>query len=286
MNDEQLALLQQIRTHPDDDLSRLVYADWLEERGEQPMAELIRCHIERERLDPNSAQHFGLLMHAGMLLAQHRDRWTAEWNRRFGVTGVEFARGIPEEVELPIGRFAGVADELFATFPVRHVMLTGVATLAALRRLRMPPEVLRSATIPWAINPHLTWGGQWLHSRPRCTFTVLHPAPDKLEPALGVGRWRILCPAAWSAPDLGLEEAYFTRFNQFTEEATLLGELRLATRLFNVPAEFERWCPVPNPATGPHWIDLEDGRLTSHWRSLDLPDGGEEDDELYDGDLE
>jgi uncharacterized protein (TIGR02996 family) len=277
MTDEQLALLQQIRSHPDDDLSRLVYADWLEERGEQPMAELIRCHIERERLDPKSPQHFDLLMHAGMLLARHRDRWTAEWNRRFGVTGVEFARGIPEEVELPIGQFAAV--------PVRHVMLTGVSTLAALRRLRMPPAVLRSATIPWAINPHHTWGGQALHSRPRSTFTVLNPAPDKLEPALGVGRWRILCPAVWSAPDLGLEEAYFTRFNQYTEEATNMGELRLAVRQFNRPSEFERWCPVPNPASGPHWIDLENGRLVSHRRSLELPEY-EEEDEVYDGDLE
>lgn len=130
MNSDQLTLLRNIRANPDDDLSRLVYADWLEERGDQPMAELIRCHIERERVEPNSPRYFDLISHAGMLLAQHRDRWTADLRERFGVTGVEFVRGIPEEEVLPLDCFPGVAEELFTTLPVRHVMLTSVSTLA------------------------------------------------------------------------------------------------------------------------------------------------------------
>jgi hypothetical protein len=102
-----------------------------------------------------------------------------------------------------------------------------------------------------------------------------------------VGRWRILCPATWSAPDRETEGAYFERFSQEPDDTTDWGELRVATRLFTDPTEFERWCPVPAPMTGPHWIELENGRLVSHRRGLDLPlRDYEEDEGLYDGDLE
>lgn len=287
MTDEQMALLRNIRSNPHDDLSRLVYADWVEERGDQPMAELIRCHIERERLDPQSPQHFDLVMHTSMLLAQHRDRWTGELNRRFGVTGVEFVRGIPEEVEIPIGHFAGVADDLFATLPIRHVMLSGVGSLAEVRRLTLPANVLRSVALP-GCDPDQQWQRRegWPVPQLSRLFTVLDPAPPNLEQCLRVGRWQILCPAAWSGPDRETERSFFDQFCSDPDYATEWGQLRLTTRLFNAPAEFERWCPVPNPASGPHWLMLENGQLVSHQRSLDLPAREDEDHEVYDGDLE
>ncbi len=42
------AFLRAICTDPDDDTPRLIYADWLEERGD-PRGEFIRCQIEVER---------------------------------------------------------------------------------------------------------------------------------------------------------------------------------------------------------------------------------------------
>jgi uncharacterized protein (TIGR02996 family) len=271
MNDDQLALLRNIRANPDDDLSRLVYADWLEERGEQPMAELIRYHIERDRLPADSPRRIDLAVHTGILLGLHRDRWVNDLQQRFGITGVEFVRGIPEEVELPLSAFAGVSEDLFTTLPVRHVMLTGVTVLSDLRRLTMPSGVMRSATIPWAINSHIGWGGQWIHTRPRCTFTVLDPAPDQAEPALRTGRWRIICPAVWSGPDRQTETEFFEQFSLDPDVSTDSGELRLATRQFDDPVEFDRWCRVPNPFSGPHWLEWQDGRLVTHRRGLELP---------------
>src|SRR5688572_25485946 len=49
------SFLEAIRASPDDDLPRLVYADWLEEHGEQAHAEFIRlsCHIAQETLPPD-----------------------------------------------------------------------------------------------------------------------------------------------------------------------------------------------------------------------------------------
>jgi uncharacterized protein (TIGR02996 family) len=46
---DEYTLLNAIRSNPDDDTIRLVYADWLEERGEDLRASFIRNHIELER---------------------------------------------------------------------------------------------------------------------------------------------------------------------------------------------------------------------------------------------
>ena len=48
------ALLADILAKSDDDLPRLVYADWLEENGEPERANVIRCHIEAAKKHPSS----------------------------------------------------------------------------------------------------------------------------------------------------------------------------------------------------------------------------------------
>ena len=44
------AFLQAIIDVPEDDLPRLVYADWLEEHGQAERAELIRVQVQLARL--------------------------------------------------------------------------------------------------------------------------------------------------------------------------------------------------------------------------------------------
>lgn len=52
MSHDARPFLDTIRAHPDDDGPRLVYADWLEERGECALAELIRVACELEAMGP------------------------------------------------------------------------------------------------------------------------------------------------------------------------------------------------------------------------------------------
>lgn len=54
MSDDEAAFLRTIRENPDADLPRLVYADWLEERGHQVRAQFLRVHLELERLTEDS----------------------------------------------------------------------------------------------------------------------------------------------------------------------------------------------------------------------------------------
>lgn len=50
-------LLAPILTRPDDDLPRLIAADWLEENGQGEWAEFIRSQIESEESDKNQRRH-------------------------------------------------------------------------------------------------------------------------------------------------------------------------------------------------------------------------------------
>jgi uncharacterized protein (TIGR02996 family) len=82
MNPE--AFLRTIREHPDDDGPRLVYADWLEERGECDRAEFIRVQCELEQ-SPDDDRYAALAGRETELLERHREEWFGGWQPGPGV---------------------------------------------------------------------------------------------------------------------------------------------------------------------------------------------------------
>jgi uncharacterized protein (TIGR02996 family) len=78
--DEDAGFLQAMIAAPEDDALRLVYADWLEERGD-PRGEYLRCQCARAGLQPADPKHTGLLQRE----AELRRRYPAvilPWLRR------------------------------------------------------------------------------------------------------------------------------------------------------------------------------------------------------------
>lgn len=69
---EYVALLAAVRATPDDDLPRLVLADWLEERGEWERAEFVRVQCELGR---GADWRLQLGCKSGELLTRCGDRW-------------------------------------------------------------------------------------------------------------------------------------------------------------------------------------------------------------------
>jgi uncharacterized protein (TIGR02996 family) len=104
--------LQSILDHPDDDAPRLVYADWLEERGETARAELIRLQCTAG--DSQREQD---------LLARHAADWAGPAFRH--VFGIAFRRGFVAEVTLEARLFLNNGEQLFASAPVQLVRLIG-----------------------------------------------------------------------------------------------------------------------------------------------------------------
>jgi uncharacterized protein (TIGR02996 family) len=66
--DEQ-PFVEAIRAAPGDVTQRLIYADWLEERGD-PLAELIRCEVERARISIFDPTYWNLKQRGGELRQQ------------------------------------------------------------------------------------------------------------------------------------------------------------------------------------------------------------------------
>ena len=112
--------LNAILDAPDDDAPRLLFADWLEERGDPDRAEFIRVQIALAR-QPAADGAAALRARQHVLQARH----DAEWSGPVG--GVAFAwdygRGFIEAVEARAEAFLDGADELFRRAPVRRVRL-------------------------------------------------------------------------------------------------------------------------------------------------------------------
>ncbi|MBV9124085.1 MAG: TIGR02996 domain-containing protein, partial [Planctomycetes bacterium] len=116
------AFLQAILAEPEEDLLRLLFADWLEEQGD-PRADFIRVQCALARLaeeDPRRNE----------LLQQQRDLWALhgeEWARPLAglVRKYCFRRGFVEEIGLELEAFLDHGEELCGQFPIQQIDLEG-----------------------------------------------------------------------------------------------------------------------------------------------------------------
>jgi uncharacterized protein (TIGR02996 family) len=97
------ALLAYCHQHPDDDQARLVYADWLEENGEQPRAEFVRVQVRRSRLWEGHPDDGPLAEREKELLDAHADAWRAGLPRNRQT--LHFTRGLPTHLEMTARQF-------------------------------------------------------------------------------------------------------------------------------------------------------------------------------------
>lgn len=82
----------------DDDAPRLVYADWLEENGQDVRAEFIRVQVQRARLPAWDAAQVRLRLREQELLKLHGESWLKEMPEIKGARWEGFRRGIVAEV--------------------------------------------------------------------------------------------------------------------------------------------------------------------------------------------
>lgn len=108
---DRTAFLNHIAAHPEADLPRLVFADWLDERGD-PLGEFIRVQVElshrQDRLGDEETQR--LLVREDELLMKHRGEWTKGWD-------VKFERGLPDKVRMDWRDFADFSTPLLDRWP-------------------------------------------------------------------------------------------------------------------------------------------------------------------------
>jgi uncharacterized protein (TIGR02996 family) len=163
-----VAFLADITEHPDDDAPRLIYADWLEDRGDQTSmarAEFIRVQIRLAQLDVDVPRRSSILDGLGdgfseqlfqnfrrkyipsedpleadataLLRVREMDlfrEFGSQWRPHLGA-GVRcpgFRRGFVEEVTLSARVLLRRGERLFQVAPLRRVRLSAWGSLAEL----------------------------------------------------------------------------------------------------------------------------------------------------------
>ena len=137
------AFLQSIGEDPDDDGPRLIYADWLEERGD-PRGEFIRVQVELARTPPSDPRVPLWKEREAQLLEAHWDAWTlplrellvddrlgvpreVQIQRKYQPRALRewFRRGFPEKLQLEVRICVECGEALLRVAPLRHLCLWG-----------------------------------------------------------------------------------------------------------------------------------------------------------------
>jgi uncharacterized protein (TIGR02996 family) len=114
MTDQQ-RLLKAICQSPEDDVVRLVYADWLEENGDAERARFIRVQCRLASLPRFDLERYELEGEESALRVKHGKKWLKPLAKI--TTNVEFQRGFPHRFALPAAKFVAKGEELFAAAP-------------------------------------------------------------------------------------------------------------------------------------------------------------------------
>ena len=115
---EHAAFLNAILERPDDDLPRLVYADYLDESGFAERAEFIRVQIELARLEPTDDRFAGLTRREAELLREGVGWYVP------GVRGVQtFRRGFVESLDTTAERLIHAPRPLLLLAPIRELRI-------------------------------------------------------------------------------------------------------------------------------------------------------------------
>jgi uncharacterized protein (TIGR02996 family) len=111
--------LATIAAEPDDDTHRLVFADWLEEQGQDEQAELIRVQIELEPLreDFDSDRAAVLRQREEELLDHVQHAWEKKKLQSLPGIRITWRRGLPERAALPVQRFLEQAEAIRQVHP-------------------------------------------------------------------------------------------------------------------------------------------------------------------------
>ena len=125
-SDEAQAFYAEIRDNPGDDVPRLIFADWLEERGD-PQAAFIRTQIAlTEPMQPGS-EVAALRQQEEQYLATHGEEQIGEL-RKFGVLAATYRRGLIEHIRVKARSLIDDAEEILSAAPgVCSVALRRVA---------------------------------------------------------------------------------------------------------------------------------------------------------------
>jgi uncharacterized protein (TIGR02996 family) len=127
-------LLDAIWRNPEDDAPRLVYADWLQERGD-PRGKYIH-------LSCSAASNEEQTELVTQLFLQHKDAWLAPY-LQLGARSVNFERGLPASLSAEPKTWAENGAAFLKMAPITQVAVTASSSSHSLAPLFALPEFAR-----------------------------------------------------------------------------------------------------------------------------------------------
>lgn len=245
---EQKALIAAIRETPDDDAPRLIYADWLEEKGGDANVEraaFIRTQIERATLPEHDPRQIELEARELQLLRQFAKAWCGS---HFLFKKSRFRRGFIEYVHVNLQHFLHHRRQFFDLEPVRDVSLTGW--------MRANDDLVRrvAGCEEWRFVETLRIHHQGPHKSPRSNVVTLIESPH-------LTRMKSL-----RVPMLAINADARRRFEN-APMLTRLTELSLP-HLDTYPDDAGHWLSDGLPAKP--WTNLLSLRLTDYVMRMEL----------------
>lgn len=160
MNPQEAAFIADIREHPDDDMPRLIFSDWLQENGQEKRAAFIRIQCELARLPPVSARSPGIGHLEKLSRFEKLSLVSREFIIKYGIdllAGFEvpgamlyapplFRRGFVEVLMGPAEVWIATGDTICAATPLREVQLTTMLDIVPVNGRN--PEGKRVASWP------------------------------------------------------------------------------------------------------------------------------------------
>jgi uncharacterized protein (TIGR02996 family) len=157
--------LNLITANIDDDATRLVFSDWLEEQGQYERAEFIRVQVQRAQLPMWDAAQVGLRIREQELLKQHGESWLKEMPEIPGVRWEGFRRGIVAVVSFAsfdamrtsahACRAIAPIEAVRVSWPRRRESKENAPQIAELRELTLTGRPYGSETPRLADSPQL-----------------------------------------------------------------------------------------------------------------------------------
>jgi len=115
------AFLEAIREQPDDEVPRLIYADWLEEHGQPERAEFIRVQLRLALLSEDTSERAALTQREQALLAKQRDAWLKSVPKSLRMQ-CGFRRGFASELVCTVGQWRRSAERLLRACPLLQAL--------------------------------------------------------------------------------------------------------------------------------------------------------------------
>ena len=160
MKDDKSGFWKAICKDPDDDVPRLVFADYLDEQGQPERAELIRAQCDVEALPLSDPQRIDREMTAERLLRQNRFEWVEELPKWIQRSTVIFRRGFPYSIWATPSEYARSCSSLAKSTVIQQVDgFSNPFTDAHREKIEKSGHLprVRGYARPQATRPELEW---------------------------------------------------------------------------------------------------------------------------------